>query len=248
MTWNIRLDHSGDGPDRWEFRREAMATEILNRKPAVIGFQEVLLNQLTFLEEKLPNYRRVGVARDDGKEKGEFSPVFYDTTEFRLISGRTLWLSPTPETPSKGWDAALPRVATLAILKEKRGKDTLWVVNTHFDHIGKEARLHSAELIVKTLEPALKMGKKVIFMGDLNAEPTEPPILFLQQQLSESCPVIQSDKGTFNGFDIKRTTFPRIDYVWLSKGNWTVENYEVPMPKVKDRQVSDHFPVLVRLR
>lgn len=248
LTWNIRFDNPNDGPDRWELRREALAAEVLRLRPAVAGFQEVLARQVQFLEEKLPGYRRVGVGRDDGREQGEFSPIFFDTTVFRLLEGRTLWLSPTPDVPSRGWDAALPRIATLVVLQDKHSGDSLWVVNTHFDHIGKEARLRSAGLLANTLQPALDARVKVVLLGDLNAEPTDPPIQLLKQRLNEACPDIKPELGTFNGFDVQRTTFPRIDYVFFSSPGWTALRYEVLRPLVNGRHVSDHFPVLVQLR
>lgn len=247
LTYNIRYDNPNDGADRWELRRDALAKEVMRHRPAIVGLQEVLAHQLAFLEANLKGYRRIGVGRDDGLEKGEFSPLFFDTTAFRLLYSRTLWLSPTPDVPTKAWDAALPRIATLVILQEKNSGDSLWAVNTHFDHIGKEARLHSAELIAKTLAPALAAGQKVIFMGDLNAEPNEPPIEFLKKHFSDACPAAQSNSGTFNGFEIERTQFKRIDYVWYAPGRWKMLGYTVPQPKVGGRHVSDHFPVLVRL-
>lgn len=247
LSWNIRFDNPNDGPDRWELRREAMVKEIKRYKPAVIGLQEVVLGQLQYLGRSLPRYAYFGVGRDDGKEKGEFSPVFYDSTRYSLVSGQTLWLSPTPDVPSKGWDAALPRIATFLILKDKKSLDSLWVVNTHFDHIGKEARLHAAELIVQTLEPAIKTNRKVVFMGDLNAEPEEAPILLLKKHLIEACPASKNTEGTFNGFDTKLKKFRRIDYLWISPQRGKIASYRIPKPMVQGRHVSDHFPVLVKL-
>lgn len=250
LTYNIRYDNPKDGPDLWELRKEALAQTVSSYKPAIMGFQEVLLPQLQFLESQFKGYQRVGVGRDDGKEKGEFSPVFFDTERFDLVQNGTFWLSNTPETPSRGWDAALPRIASLAVLRDKKTRDSLWVINTHFDHVGTVARLHSAELITKLLSKALKNGKKVIFMGDLNAQPSEAPIRFLQEKLEDACPEKLAKRGTFNGFALKEDPnkpFKRIDYIWLSPDNWKVKSYDVPQPKWNGRQVSDHFPVVVTL-
>lgn len=248
MTYNIRLDHAGDGPDQWQYRKEALAAVVMQYRPAAVGFQEVLKNQLDFLDQHLPGYQRFGVGREDGAEKGEYSPVYIDTSIFELISGRTLWMSDTPETPGKGWDAACERVASLVVLRDRKTGDTCLVANTHWDHIGTEARLRSAYLIKKALSEGISNSKRAVFMGDLNATPDAPPIEQLKQMLTEACPASLSTQGTFNGFDVNRTTFPRIDYVWFSAGHWQVESYEVPQPKVNDRHVSDHFPVVVKLR
>lgn len=248
MTWNIRFDNPNDGPDRWDIRKAALAAHVAQERPAVIGLQEALLHQIEYLAQQWPAYRWVGAGRDDGGTKGEFSPLFYDSTQLSLLACRTIWLSPTPERPSVGWDAALPRVATVTTLKDRRSNDSLWVINTHFDHIGANARLHAAELIFATLATPLKAGKKVIFMGDLNAQPDEAPVLFLQQQpgLFDACPVGDSRQGTFNGFELAPVAPKRIDYVWLSH-NWDVKSYRVAQPKINGRQVSDHYPVQVKV-
>ena len=247
LTYNIRYDNPNDSPDRWDLRKEALADEVMAHKPQLIGVQEALVQQVTFLDQRWPGYQRFGVGRDDGKAKGEFSPVYFDSTVFALVEGRTVWLSPTTGTPSKGWDAACERIATLVILRDKSKGDSLWVVNTHWDHVGVEAREQSARIVREILAPALARGKHVILMGDLNATPDDEPIASLRASFMDSCPSERGAEGTFNGFKLHLTTFKRIDYVWLSPQNWKVLSYEVPHPMVRGRQMSDHFPVVVRL-
>lgn len=246
LTYNIRFDNPNDGPDRWDLRKKALADEVLRHRPHLIGLQEALIGQLRYLDEQFAGYQRFGVGREDGLEKGEFSPIYFDTSRFRLISGRTFWLSPTPDAPGKGWDAACERVATLLILQEKRRGDSLWVVNTHWDHIGQTARMHSAEMVADILAEATKTGHRAIFMGDLNATPDDAPIVFLQKHLTEACPPEQSAAGTFNGFDPALAVFRRIDYIWRAPRTWPVVSYQVPRPMVNGRHASDHFPVVAQ--
>ncbi len=248
MSWNIRYDNPQDGPDRWEIRRQGLSGYIQTFNPAVIGLQEVLHHQLTYLNDSLSGYAYYGVGRDDGQNKGEFCPVFYNTKLFSLVQGQTFWLSKTPGIPSKDWDAALPRIATMVILKDIKSGDSIWVVNTHFDHVGEMARLHSAELIIEVLKPALDSGKKVVLMGDFNAEPSEAPITLLKQYFTETCPPNRILEGTFNGFDVQKTSFKRIDYIWLSRNNWQLTDYGVLQLKLNQRYVSDHFPVKISVR
>lgn len=249
ISWNIRFDNPKDGDDRWDLRGDALVAEVLAQQPAIIGFQEVVASQLDFLVKGLPAYRHFGVGREDGERKGEFSPIFYNAKSYKLLHGQTLWLSPTPDVPSIGWDAAMERIATVAILMERRTRDSIWVVNTHFDHVGEEARLRSAELLVNALKPVLSRGQRIVLMGDFNLEPQAAPIVSLQQHFVDACPANQSGQGTFNGFDVARTQFPRIDYIWLSPTGWKVDNYSVPQPKTaQGRHVSDHFPVRAVLR
>lgn len=247
LTYNIRYDNPADGPDRWDLRKEALARVVREQRPTVIGLQECLAHQLTYLDAQWPGLQRVGVGRDDGVEAGEFSPVYYDTTRLALAAFRTLWLSPTPDSPGKGWDAACTRIATLAVLVDRRHGDSLWVVNTHWDHVGMEARHHSARMVLDLVHVPLSMGQEVVVMGDLNATADEEPVRQLGQYLLNTCPEAQRDRGTYNGFGKASAPMPRIDHVFISPTRWRVTRELVLEPKVNGREVSDHFPVVVDL-
>ena len=248
LTYNIRYANGHDRKDRWDVRKEALAATVLEHGPGIIGLQETLREQLAFLKERWPGYAVFGVGRDDGREGGEFAPVFYDTTAFTLLSGRTVWLSPTPEVPSMGWDATCNRIVTLVILRERSTGDSLWVANTHWDAVGREARKQSARIVSELLKAPLARGRRTLFMGDLNARSGEASIAQLLETMTDACPKGRTGRGTFNGFKRLRLFSKRIDYIWLSPEGWTVEAYDVPRPKVRCRQVSDHFPVVVRLK
>lgn len=247
MTYNIRYENGHDRKDRWELRKEALATVVLEQKPQILGLQEVLLGQLDFLKERWPTYAHFGVGRDNGFESGEYAPVFYDTATFELLEGRTVWLSATPDTPSMGWDATCNRIVTLVILRDRSSGDSLWVANTHWDAEGREARHQSARIMYDLLAGPMARGRRTIFMGDLNAKSGEEPVRYLRERLMDACPKGRACRGTFNGFKRLRILSKRIDYFWLAPDRWKVEDYAVPHPKVKCRQVSDHFPVVVRL-
>lgn len=246
LTWNIRYQNGHDRKDRWELRREALASEVLRQRPQVIGLQEALREQLAYLRAQWPGYGCYGVGRDDGAGSGEHAPVLWDTTRFALVQGRTVWLSPTPDVPSMGWDATCRRILTLVALRARDTGDTLWVANTHWDHVGAEARWHSARMVTDLVTPPIASGQRVIFMGDLNATRRQRPVRWLAEHLSDAAQH-RCACATFNGFKRLRVFGRRIDYVWLSPGRFAVQDCSVPRPKVNGRHVSDHFPVVVRL-
>src|SRR5262249_5421764 len=116
-----------------------------------------------------------GVGRDDGKNAGEFSPIFFRKNRFDLIDKSTIWLSPTPdEVGSQGWDAALPRIASWLTLKDRESDAIFFVINTHFDHRGAQARAESAMLLVRSLREKFS-EHPVILTGDFNTKPNTPP-------------------------------------------------------------------------
>ena len=135
MSYNIKYDNVNDTVNNWNDRKAAMVDLLKKRNPEFIGMQEVLHRQLMYLNESLPDYNFIGVGRDDGKEKGEFSPILYDSTKFRLLDSNTFWLSKTPDKISVGWDAAMERICSYGLFQNKSSKRKVWVFNTHFDRI-----------------------------------------------------------------------------------------------------------------
>src|SRR5512138_3465563 len=148
MSYNIRYDNPGDGRNAWPNRKDRLIQLIRDESPDLIGLQEALHHQLTDILNGVEGYAMVGVGRDDGKQKGEYSAILYRTSAFELRDENTFWLSETPEVPgSKSWDAAITRVVTWARFRDIKSKKVFFAFNTHFDHMGKEARRESAKLL-----------------------------------------------------------------------------------------------------
>src|SRR5690349_15305903 len=85
MTYNIRFDNPGDGINQWSSRKEKVFKLIKKYDPDIFGVQEALHHQLTDIQKSCKNYKFIGVGRDDGKEKGEYSAIFYKPSRFDVI-------------------------------------------------------------------------------------------------------------------------------------------------------------------
>ena len=177
--------------------------------------------------------------------------IFYNTQKFNLIKQSTFWLSETPYTISIGWDAALERICTVALLENIHTKQRLWIFNTHFDHQGEMARKNSAPLIIAKINKLNQDKYPIILMGDLNLEPESEPIQYLSKQLNDSkyasTVVTFGNEGTFNGFNFKEPVIKRIDYIFTSKNNIQVLKYAVLSDSKNCRYPSDHLAVYVEL-
>ncbi|MEM9143104.1 MAG: endonuclease/exonuclease/phosphatase family protein [Bacteroidota bacterium] len=255
MSFNIRYDNPEDGKQNWHQRKANVVRMINFHDLDIIGMQEVLVNQLDYLKKELPQYATIGVGREDGKEKGEFVPIFYKRKRFTVLKKGTFWLSETPETVSRGWDAALERIVTWAVLRDKdTGKEFVFM-NTHFDHRGKQARLESAKLI-KHKASELSKGLALIVTGDFNLVPESEAIELLLRP-SDGFTLLNTNnlakhtygpEWTTSGFDNRpfedRKT---IDYVFV-KGVKKVDKYAVFAEKLNALFLSDHCPVFAQLR
>jgi endonuclease/exonuclease/phosphatase family metal-dependent hydrolase len=246
ISFNIRFDNPGDGPNQWSERKDLVGDFVNYQGADFLGLQEALLSQINDILAADRRYQFIGVGRDDGAEAGEFTPILYDTTRWTLVSDSTFWLSDTPQIPSKSWDAALPRICTYGLFVEKVGRDTVFVFNTHFDHVGEEARRQSARLIIKAVNE-ISGNARTILMGDLNTAPESSPIREITLQDSFlGAEIVYGEEGTFSGFDVSRVPDRRIDYVFVSD-DAQVMKYSTDSRLVDGRYISDHFPVIVYL-
>lgn len=250
MTYNLRLNIPSDGENRWDNRKEWVSDLVNYYAPDVLGIQEGLPEQVQYLDSALIGYDYVGVGRDDGRNKGEFSAIFYQTKKLKVQESGTFWLSETPEKPSFGWGANYRRICTWARMKDLATGREFMVFNTHFDHESKLARLNSAKLILQSIEELNTTHLPVIVMGDFNTTPETPPIQLMRSKLKDSRNASKTKPfgpiGTFNGFDTTSPLNTRIDYVFVNE-SITVEKYAVLAESRYQRTPSDHLPVFVHV-
>ena len=250
MSYNIKLDYPKEGKNSWTNRKPFMVNQIKFYEPDVLGVQEAMPNQMKDLDSLLTDYSFVGVGRDDGKNKGEFSAIFYKKSDLEVVKSSTFWLSQTPEKVSMGWDAVCNRVCTYALFQHKETKKKFWVFNTHFDHVGKEARTKSAVLILDKIKGLNTENHPVFLTGDFNMEPNHESIDYITQTLKDSKEVTELDfgpEGTFNGFHFDQPVTRRIDYVFVSE-DVEVNKYAVLSDSWNMQYPSDHLPVFIEAK
>lgn len=253
MSFNIRYDNPEDSLDNWKFRKDRAANAVRFYDVDVLGTQEVLHNQLEDLKQRLPEYGVVGVGREDGKEKGEYSALWYKKNRFDLLDSGYFWLSETPEVPgSKGWDGACERIASWAKLKDKTSGKEFFALNTHLDHVGVVARREGISLMLDRVHQ-LSGGLPVIVTGDFNSEPESDVIKHVTdpanpEHLTDArlaSPVVYGPAWSFHDFGkIPYQHRPLIDYVFVRNG-FDVLRYGVLAETENEAFLSDHAPVLV---
>jgi endonuclease/exonuclease/phosphatase family metal-dependent hydrolase len=248
MSYNIRYDNPADGVNHWPKRSEKVFALIKKYDPVLLGLQEALKHQIDDITRAIPNYKYAGVGRDDGKEKGEYSPILYQPSKVDLLQSGTQWLSEQPEMPgSKSWDAAITRIVTWALFKDKISGKEFYYLNTHFDHIGKDARKNSAALIIKlTKELQSKKNIPVLVTGDFNAQPTEPPYTVMMESKLFTDSRKNADVGTACTFSVNGRC-NLIDYIFHTNG-FTSSAYQVIKDNDGTNYPSDHLPVMAELR
>lgn len=242
ISYNIRLGVADDGPHSWPYRRSATLEMIDREQPDLLGIQEGLIDQVRYIEAHCTGYGRLGVGRDDGAEGGELMALFYRRDRFELLDHGDFWLSETPDTVSRGWDAACNRTVTWGRFRDRRTGRTICYFNTHLDHIGDTARAESIRLIAARIGALAPQGAAVVLGGDFNS-PTEAPLFrpldALLRSARDASPLTDR-KSTFT--DYGRATEPHLlDHLYFANvapiSFRTLDgDYGVPY-------ISDHYPI-----
>lgn len=248
MSYNIRLGVANDGTNSWQFRAPATPAMLEAQKPDVFGVQEAHDFQIAFMEEFCRNYKSVGVGRENGKKEGEHMSIFWNKKTVSLLKWGTFWLSETPEEPSMGWDAACKRTATWALMKDKKTGRKFYFVNTHLDHVGKQAQKNGLKLIVDRIATINPQGYPMVLTGDFNIRPDNPALADLDKIMQSARKIAPKtdNRNTFNGWSVKKTA-EVIDYIYVS-GFSACKEYRTVTEKYLERPfVSDHYPIFARL-
>ncbi|MEH6703763.1 endonuclease/exonuclease/phosphatase family protein [Galbibacter orientalis] len=251
MTYNIKYDNPSDTANNWQSRKEFLISQLNFYAPDIFGTQEGLHNQLEDIQRELKNYKYIGIGRDQGDTKGEYSAIFYNTKKYEVENESTFWLSPTPEKPSKGWDAALNRICTYATFKDKKSGKEFLVFNTHFDHVGNVARLESSKLILKKMKELNPKNLPVVLTGDFNLDSTSEGVVAIKKEMLDSHLEAGENAfgpdGTFNGFHFEKPVKNKIDFVFISKNDFSVLKSGILSDSKNLKYPSDHFPVIAYL-
>lgn len=248
ISYNVRYtgEPTTDGENHWSYRRHASINMVREERPAVIGTQEVLAEQLEFLSENLPEYEAVGVGRDDGASAGEHMAIFYRKEAVEMLDWGTFWLSPTPDSPTMGWDAACYRTCTWARLRDRASGKEFAVMNTHLDHIGQVAREQSIRLLMQRMSELMGEEMPVVMTGDFNSTTDQPiyaPLKAAMQNAREVAPA-SDPRSTFNGWGRGSGV---IDHIFVR--GVEVDRFEVLCDKNYGAPyISDHYPVAAEIR
>ncbi len=246
MNFNVYI--KGTGEKSPENRTDEVVTTIRNADPDSFGVEEADEAWLQRLSAALPEYSYAGHGRDKDLG-GEASAVFYKNEKYELVSTETFWLSKTPDKPSKGWDAWINRICTVAVLKDKETGFTYAHFNAHFDNSGSISRVEAIRIVS---EKASAYDMPIVFSGDLNAK--EGNLMYKRaleagfrdtKYLAET-----SDTGaTYHGYmgQDKLNDKP-IDYIFVNSYCESVSVYDVITEKINGIYPSDHFPVVAKLK
>lgn len=248
VSFNIRVDNPSDGVHSWENRRDAAVAMVQQERPTVMGLQEAQPHQITWLTHHCPEYAWYGIGRDTGEvppatesyASEESAAIFWLTSEVELLDKGTFWLSESPATPSKGWDAAYNRTCTWGLFRHKASGKRFYYYNTHLDHSGKTAREESIKLIANMIVGRNEEGLPVVLSADFNSNTSNAIFapLFDIMRDARAMALESDDHFTFNNYGSSTTTLDHIFYSGCIASQFRTLTGDYGAP-----YISDHYPI-----
>lgn len=249
-TFNIRYDNPGDSGNLWKNRAPIVANLIRFHQFDVLGVQEALKNQLADISSALPEYDRYGKGRDDGKDGGEHSAIYFKKDRFKLVKSGDFWLSQMPDKPGKGWDATCcNRICSWVLLEDLKNKQQFYAFNVHYDHQAMVARRESSKLMLQKIKE-IAGNSPVLLTGDFNGgrESEWYQTLAKSGAISDIYGAVKypyANNSSANGFRTPRGNGV-IDHIFMSK-QFTASRWGILTDTYFGKFPSDHFPVLAEV-
>ena len=250
-TYNIRYDNPKDTGNLWINRSPVVASLIRFHDFDIFGTQEGYKNQLDDITNALPQYVYYGIGRNDGKDKGEHSAIFYKKDDFNLLNKGDFWLSQTPDTPSLGWDATCcNRICSWVYLQHKKSGKKFYFFNAHYDHQGIQARKESSKLILQKINN-IAANEPVIFTGDLNGSHKSEwyQAIATSDKFKDTYKEVKypyANNASHNGFGSTKDSTDIIDHIFITK-HFSVSKWGLLTDTYHGKFPSDHFPVLAEV-
>ncbi len=250
-TYNLRYINKNDAGNLWAQRAPVIANLLRFHQYDIFGTQEGYKVQLDDISAALPEFAHEGLGRDDGRDAGEHSAIFYRSDKFKLLKKGDFWLSETPEKPGLGWDATCcNRICSWVYLQDLRTGKKFYYFNAHFDHQGKIARIESSKLVIRKIRE-IAGTEPAIFTGDLNGDQQSEPYRVLAESgfLTDTYKQAEhpyENNSSFNNFGKNVEGFGVIDHVFVTK-NFKANRWGILTDTYHGKYPSDHFPVLAEV-
>ena len=250
MSFNIRYGTAKDGDNEWAHRRTMLFDLVREQDADLIGLQEALDFQIDEIVAAAPGYATIGVGRDDGGARGEFSAILFRKSRFRIAEAGTFWLSDTPAIPgSKTWGNNITRICSWARLIDRDGRG-FFIYNVHLDHQSQPSRERSTQLLRERVAGRSFPADPVLVTGDFNVGEENAAIATMLGPFVDTFRVVRPAEktvGTFTGFKFGAVEGDKIDYILAQPGT-EVMHADIVRFARDQRYPSDHFPVIARVR
>ncbi len=239
LSFNLRYSRVVDP------RIERVLSVITESAPDLIGVQEATEKWVSVLKTALPDYVLLGCS-DTAAPGGEYTALLVRSCRFAVMDWTTRWLTDTPNTPSLIYRSLRPRTYTCAKLRDLSNDRTLFAVNTHFDPLYEENRMVAAVHLCRFVR---RLSAPVIVTGDFNFDEAISDVYrHITSQYLDDTKYLAKNVYKSETFQKYRFFSATLDYCFVSRGDFHVEEYRVIDKSADGIRPSDHNPILVTLQ
>ena len=244
MSFNIPYGNVNTPTNTWEMRAEHLHAYIRQVSPDLIGMQEPVRNELVSILSGTPGYAMVGCGRDDGAEKGEYTPIIYKTDRFYVQQYGNYWLTDTPDVVSRVPGSTHNRIATWALMIDKESGAKFLYTNTHLSYETEPVRLEQIRVLKAHMkELDTRYGGEVphLLTGDFNMKRAEDNYNYVKNYLLTMKDMWMNTRRKLN--QTGNTDDQCIDYIYGSRNVYCT--YAEWNNKVTEDgcTMSDHHPL-----
>lgn len=252
-TYNIQYKNS-----RWETERlPALKAQMIPLFDFdLLGVQEPTLEQIEDMMEFMGGeYDWVGtcITGRNTDRTSHFNMIFYRKNRLEVLDWDTVWFSEKPATA--GFGAYSPRLCVWVRFRDKQTDKEFYLFNSHFDHIGPEAKLMSAYILVDTVREIAK-GMPAFMTGDFNSDESSQPYQtiiesgFIDDSLLAVSEPVNAEYFSMANYKVSnlRKTNKHIDHVFYTPSSVRIMNWHMYIDDFNGKFGSDHLPIIIECR
>lgn len=245
-TYNIQY------PTRWSERLTPLIKLLEKYDFDVFGAQEPFMPQIEDMMGHIGGrYDWIGscITGNDKTRNRHFNPIFYKKERLELLDWDTIWF--TDEAGESGYGAYSARLLTWALFRDKATDKQFYLFNSHFDHLGPEAKLAAAHILVQSVREIAK-GMPAFCTGDFNCDEYSKPYktIIASQFLNDTfTAVAEPVNGIYpsgSGYkEPKPKNSTHIDHIFFTPNAVRISNWELIIEGYNGMWGSDHLPIFV---
>lgn len=250
-TYNIQYRNN-----IWESHRLHAVVSLLEQYDFdVFGAQEPFITQIEdMMEATGGKWAWVGACIDGKNESktAHYDPIFYKPDKFDLENWGIVWFTPKPG--ESGYGAWSSRHLCWARLRQKSSGLSFYCFNSHFDHIGAEAKRMAARILVEAVRD-IAGGMPAFLTGDFNSNEKTVPyaIITSEKWLYDSIEAVPDPENAeyfsmsnYKPMSTVAKSHLHIDHIFFTPNSSRVLSWKLITDSYDGDFGSDHLPIIVK--
>ena len=255
ISLNLRYAHDPEMNNQAK-REPRIVQFVKDHRPDMLGVQEC---EKFWRERLVATIGALGYVPAQPEAFGEDGKyafknfIWYNAENNELLDSGRIWLSETPDVPSKGFGSRFYISAGYAVVKNKQTGECAAYVNTHLDVEKLERRMNEIKVIKQKIKELEDKGYSVFVTGDFNDDQDSDVYRSMRESLLDARETaeLSTDMNTFNFCNsenvvIAKEKYRRLDYCFHNgdKTGAEIKSFDV-VDRWNGGYMSDHNALII---